>query len=199
MNRFCLKAALLIFACSTLISSSVFGGDASLGVGISATEQGGTIYLPIRMQNLMIEPMFSYSSGDTQNKSEYNYVSKNDYSEYTIGLGAYLVKGIFSNTDILMGMRGAYINTEQENRTDFLSTYYFQGSSTEADGYLIAPTIGVEYRFNEHVSAGIYMAIEYVKLSGDSISFDADYGENHLEYERRIKSTATDFYVKYYF
>lgn len=98
MNRFFSKATLFIFACSLLISSSVFGGDASLGVGISATEQGGTIYLPIRMQNLMIEPMFSYSSGETQNKSEYDYVSKSEYSEYTIGLGVYLIKGIISNT-----------------------------------------------------------------------------------------------------
>lgn len=199
MNRFFSKTTLFIFACSFMISSSVFGGDASLGVGISATEQGGTIYLPIRMQNLMIEPMFSYSSGDTKNKSEYDYVSQNDYSEYTLGLGVYLVKGIFSNTDLLVGLRGAYINTEQENRTDSLLTYYFQGSSTEADGYLIAPTVGVEYRFNDHVSAGIYTALEYVKLSGDSISFDAENGENHFDYERRIKSTATDLYVKYYF
>lgn len=196
MNRFFSKATLFIFACSLLISSSVFGGDASLGVGISATEQGGTIYLPIRMQNLMIEPMFSYSSGETQNKSEYDYVSKSEYSEYTIGLGVYLIKGIISNTDLLVGLRGAYINTEQESRTE--NPYSSQGSSTEADGFLIAPTIGVEYRFNDHVSAGIYTALEFVKLSGDTKSFEDLYVVNG-DYERRIKSTATDLYVKYYF
>lgn len=199
MSRLFSRTTLSILVFSFLISSSVWGGETSLGVGISATEQGGTIYLPIRMPHLMIEPMFSYSSGETQNKSEYDYVSKNDYSEYTIGLGVYLVKGIFSNTDLLVGLRGAYINTEQENRTDALSTYYFQGSNTEADGFLIAPTVGVEYRLNDHVSAGIYTAFEYVKLSGDSKSFDANNGENHFDYERRIKSTATDLYVKYYF
>ncbi|MFA6009840.1 MAG: hypothetical protein WC799_07640 [Desulfobacteraceae bacterium] len=95
MNRFFLKAALIIFTCSFLISSPVFCSDASLGVGISATEQGGTIYLPIRIPHLMIEPMFSYSSGETQNESEYDYVNQNDYSEYSVGLGVYLVKSIF--------------------------------------------------------------------------------------------------------
>jgi hypothetical protein len=95
-------------------------------------------------------------------------------------------------------MRGAYINIEQESRTDSLSTYYFQGSRTEADGFLIAPTIGVEYHFTDHVSAGIYTALEYVNLSGNSKSFNAEYIEN-FDYERRIKSTATDLYVKYYF
>jgi len=199
MPRFFSSTTLSILVFSFLISSSVWGGETSLGVGISATEQGGTIYLPIRMPNLMIEPMFSYSSGETQNESEYDYVNQNDYSEYTIGLGVYLVKSFFSNTDLLVGLRGAYINIEQESRTDFLSTYYFQGSSTDADGFMIAPTVGVEYRFNDHVSAGIYTALEYVTLSGDSKSFDAEYGENHSDYERRIKSTATDLYVKYYF
>jgi hypothetical protein len=201
MMRNLSRTVLCTFIITLVAAASAFGEKTSVGIGISATEQDTTIYVPVRTGSLLIEPMVGYSFDKEENTLTGNYTVRDKFDERMIGVGVFLVKNVIDKLEqmeFLAGARVAYIDYQNESVFDVDGNGIYSGTQTDADGYMIAPTLGVEYKIGAHLSAGIYVAFEYVRLKGDSVSSD-NYNHVDFTYERTITDTSTDLFLKYYF
>lgn len=183
-----------------ILSAPCFSEGVKFGVGVSATQSDTTVYFPIKIpvkkKFLLIEPMVTHVS-TTETDDFSSYVLKNKIHETDIGTGIYLVSGLISAMDLQVGIRFAYVMYE-----DKTTAYANNASGTALDdkkhGYVLAPVLGLNYNFNDHITVGATVAYTYTRLNSDYLD---NTGSTSLIYSSEIEkySTDTDLFVKYYF
>jgi hypothetical protein len=182
-----------------VLATAAYPLDAKMGIGVSATESDTSIYVPIKFavkkKFLLVEPMVTYySNTETDGLDSYSVEEKE--SETDVGVGVYLLSPIFTSSEFQIGVRMAYVTYEDNVKV------YGNGTSATATndkvhGYLVAPVIGWNYNFNDHITAGVTVALTYTKLNGDYV----DNTGTNPNFSRDVDkySTDTDIFLKYYF
>ncbi|WNO09179.1 hypothetical protein [Teredinibacter sp. KSP-S5-2] len=126
------------------LSSTAFAGA---GVGMSATSDDVTIYVPIDAgKHFRIEPLFRYGYSETETDYNTEFVAndKIESTNYELGVGLFGRASVVSNVSGYYGARLSYISRELESS----SVKY------DTSGYRIAPTLGFEYFLTEKFSVG---------------------------------------------
>jgi hypothetical protein len=115
---------------------------ADVGVGVSAESNDSTIYVPIDFSNAWrVEPFVNYS------KRKLSGGIKDD--RLSIGAGLFRLQPLGESLRIYYGGRLAYLDLRRSLYTTSVATV-----GEDGDGYRIAPTLGFEYSFNDHISLG---------------------------------------------
>ncbi len=196
----CVVAFFLFFG----VSGTCFSEGVKVGIGVSATQSGGSIYLPVKIpvkkKFILIEPMVThYSSKETDTYSDYS--AKQDTSETDVGLGVYLVSAMYQNMDLQIGVRGTYVKYQSKIPL-YPADVYPEVVNIDKHGYSIAPVLGWNYNFNDHITLGATIAYTYTKLTGhDKELLGLDYFGKSVNYNLKEErySTDTDIFLKYYF
>jgi len=172
-----------------------FSSEFTYGIGAGARDSSATIYFPIKTESFIFEPMINIAYGDEELVSTFA-TRESEMTRYRIGAGLFMYSEIFKDTGIIYGARLGYIN---ENRD---SKYTEEGSVMRVEydrsGYFIAPTLGLEYNFTDHISLGLYFSLEYSFLNGDEESILEEDNEK-FDLESTSFSTDTDIFLKFYF
>lgn len=186
---------LVITSLMLLMASPAFSGDIKYGIGAGARDHSATIYFPVKTKRFILEPMINirYYDDEYSNASE---IDKSETTRYSLGAGVFMYTEIFKNTDLIYGARLGYIKEEFDSKR--IRENYTSRSKLDQSGYFIAPTMGLEYSFNDHVSLGLEFSLEYSYLDGDADMSDVDGSENY-DTESTDFSTATDIFIKFYF
>lgn len=118
---------------------------ADVGIGASAESNDSTIYVPIDFGTTWrLEPFVNYTKLTTKT-SGYTL----DDKALRIGTGIFGLKSIGESMRFYYGGRLAYLDISSE--TDVYPVGIVERSG---NGYRVAPTVGFEYLFNEHISLG---------------------------------------------
>lgn len=171
--------------------------EAIFGVGISATEDGTTLYFPVKMGHLLVEPLVSYDKRtQTDTFKNSNYSGTSDTKEKAVGLGFFGIVTLNDHVDMIVGTRVIYVDYHLKD-SDSLGTIF---GDRRLKGFEVVPTVGIEYYFNDHVSLGGSIGYSFQSVSGDYAELN-DTGTYYYEYEREVESASTEsaLFVKYYF
>jgi len=195
------KKALGMLILTSLIlfmTSPAFSNEITYGIGASARDNDATLYFPIKMKRFIIEPMISYTKMDQEYSAGSQQQAEVETTAYSIGVGVLMYNEVLKNTDLIYGVRFGYIKEEADEELSATGRYT-RSTSLDTQGYFVAPTLGFEYNFNEHISAGLYFSLEYRDLDGEQqdIYDGEDFQETDIEYSGF--STETDIFLKFYF
>lgn len=186
MKKFIVIAAVLSVPGSALA--------AEVGLGVSIKSSDSTIYVPINVsESFRIEPMLQYVNETSEDRllpdTPYTIAASYDTTQWIVGAGLFGVTKLADSASVYYGGRIGYQSVKNEIAyTGSLPPGYTRpaSSSDEYDGYLLAPTVGLEYHFSEHFSIGGEAALTYT-------SFDGDDSENENV------STSTNIIFRYMF
>jgi hypothetical protein len=193
MKRNTLSSAIVLAVSLSPIAPVASAVEWGLGVGISGNE-GRTIYVPIRLGNLRIEPEVRLS----RSESEYTYlvssVNNADYESKTIslGTGVYWHQSIGPSLESYMGGRIAY--TKYDTSTTYPNNPA-NNYTTDESTFVIGPTLGAEYFFAKQFSVGLDMSLTFMKSSGD---LDTAAGTQQ-SYDSTLIQTETRAALRFYF
>jgi hypothetical protein len=169
MKKIAMIAALLCISGSAL---------AEVGLGVSIQSNDSTIYMPINVsKGFRIEPMLQYRKSSNEERlypsSLYTLTASADTTAYMLGVGLFGVTQLGESANVYYGGRLGYVKAEFEvSYPGTLPPGYGRpmSSSEDIDGFMVAPTIGLEYRFSEHFSIGGEAALTYSSTDGDETS-----------------------------
>jgi hypothetical protein len=162
--KYIMTIALFITLAS--ISCQSIAGEITYGLGVEVNDDL-KIYLPINMGGLILEPTFSMFDRENHYSNSSNQYD-DDSKIIAIGLGVFKNNEVSQNTYMYYGGRFGYIDRE-DSYTSTSTTFSFS-SSTEEDGYFIAPTIGAQYYFTHNISIGLDLSYVYSKTEGTTTS-----------------------------
>ena len=187
---------LILTSLILLLTSPAFSDDITFGLGASARDDDATLYFPIKMKRFIIEPMISYAKMDREYSSASQEIEA-EMTAYSVGVGVLMYNEVMKNTDLIYGVRFGYIKEETDEEWSATGSVD-RSASIDTQGYFVAPTVGFEYNFTEHISAGLYFSLEYSALDGEQNEYDGvDFSESDVEYSGF--STETDIFLKFYF
>ncbi len=176
-----IKITLFVLVLS-LASAPVIAGGIKVGIGAGATENGSTVYIPIQVplngNFILLEPSLSYS----KNADGLYGIINGNIRESEYGVGLFWGRPVTKNIDFLMGGRVAYVAYEKTHTIDL-------------DGFSIAPTVGVEYNVNSHITIGGFVDYRYTRIEGTEPSYPVPSVETK---EEEFKAN-TNLFVKFYF
>lgn len=150
-----LKSALLYFVPIALAWNPSFANEKTYGLG--TTFGGGlTMYFPVMTGEVMIEPTYSIYSRegetvDSTTTSNSSYQTK----AQRIGVGVFKLSKPTSSSMIYFGARVA-LSREKDSSTSVDS-----GNASVKNGFILAPTIGVEYFLINEFSIGLDASFNY--------------------------------------
>ncbi len=186
---------------ATLISSpgQSIAEESIYGVGVSVHD-GLSIYLPITMDELIIEPRLFITN--TDNKSSSTSSQRNDdFRNISIGVGAFKNKKVSKNTYLYYGSRLGYINRKNTFTSSNATPSSSFSSSTKSDGYFIAPTFGAQYYLIPNISVGLDLALMYSKTDGTTTSTSTFAGSttSNSDTESTAYNTEAEIILRYHF
>lgn len=164
----------LITAVSLAAFASEIASAADFGIGLSVKSSDTTIYVPIEISPAFrVEPSVSYSetkqaSGNTTTKS----------TNTNVGAGLFGKSQVADSIELYYGGRIAYVESKAESST---ALPFPASVSVKSDGYRIAPTLGFQYFFNEHISLGGEVAWAHTDL--DNVESDGTTSNVILRYK----------------
>lgn len=131
--------------------SAVASADVSVGLGVSLRDfDTTTIYVPIDInKQIRVEPMVSFY----QSKQETGN-TKEEREGFDIGAGVFFLMPTKYSVTLYVGGRLGLVSDEVETTTYALSGAVLTRTKSDRDGFSIAPTVGFEYNFNDHISLG---------------------------------------------
>ena len=177
-------------ATTVFISSPSFSEELTFGLG-AGVDDGLKIYLPINIEQLLIEPTLFIASRNNETKDDVSE-SKDNVDVIELGVGVFKNEQTILNTHIYYGSRLGYI--EVKRKEAFLNST----SSSKQKGYFIAPTIGIEYFLTNKFSVGLDVAFTYSRVDGKEAdafgSFTVTSDTKSTEY-----NTLTEIIVRYRF
>jgi hypothetical protein len=177
------------------MASPSFSSEITYGIGVSARDSSATIYFPIKTKRFIFEPMINIAYYD-EDWTGASVARESEGTQYRIGAGVFMYNELLKNTELIYGARLGYLNEDSDSK-------YTSGSSVEyikydRSGYFIAPTLGLEYNFTDHISLGLYVSLEYSFLDGDNEQVHDEDSEK-IDLETTSFSTETDIFLKFYF
>ena len=185
-----IKIAMFMFIVS-LVSVPSFADEIKAGIGASATESSSTVYIPIKIpvtkNYILVEPTLSF----TKDVTEQTGTVTNDTRNGNYGVGVFFAQPMTDKIDFLVGGRVSYV---KQTVSDEFVTHTID---TDADGYTVAPSVGIEYNVNPHIAIGGFVDYSYTKLSGTTTDTSAPGVESKTE-TKSFKPN-TNLFVKFYF
>jgi hypothetical protein len=166
-------ARLIGLAC---VLAATFAAEADVGVGVSGNGHDTTVYVPITPGRLMLEPYFRFADSDSSEVGlrwnpelpiPTNSVSESD--SYSIGMGIFGLLEPAERVTIYYGGRLARIKRNASSAS-LLAPANFAPSTVDADGYSIAPTVGIQYQPIERFSVGAEIGWDYSEVEDVSMS-----------------------------
>jgi hypothetical protein len=184
----------VLLAALMCVSGSALAVDA--GLGISSRSDDSTIYIPINVsERFRIEPMLSYEN----HRQAYSYSLYSDTFEvtdeatvWTLGAGLFGIAQLGDSANVYYGGRIGYRSAKNDSNY-VVSGVPQSGAPQEMSGYLVAPAIGIEYRFSKHFSIGGEAALTYLSWDGDRSNV-LDEGA-----DVEVLSTSTNIIFRYLF
>ena len=149
---------------------------AEVGLGVSIRSGDPTIYVPIDIgERFRIEPLLRYQSHKSEQllsapSSSYTLTGTAKTTSLAIGSGFFGVAALADSATVYYGARLAYLTSKLD------VSYSVSGAggppapastNEKQDGFLLAPTLGLEYRLSEHFAIAGEAALEYSKIDGD--------------------------------
>lgn len=153
---------LVVAAGLALFASGAMAAD--FGIGVSARDDDGAIYVPIDFSDkFRLEPSFRYYKEERTDTSTGGFSVKSDLLE--LGIGIFGKSKVTDAAHLYYGGRFTYADGSTESRF----------SETSVDGFSVAPTFGAEYVFGKHFSLGGEVAYVFEEFdSEDNSSFSDD-------------------------
>lgn len=176
-----------------------FGAEVGIAGAIGTTTE---IRLPIKTAKYLIEPYISHYLINVTEEADAKV------SENGVGIAIWRLSELSENTFLQYGAQLGYL--QEKRNSGYLSTNssdveYGSISSTNLDGFLIAPGFGLFYAFNSQFEAGLEVKYRYRKSSGDRKTRSSGYPEYtwqqepNLEYSETTAHLQTQVVVRVFF
>lgn len=170
------------------------GHSAEFGLGASFDSDEGTIFLPVRLgEKGMLEPYFRFR--DSESRTGSTEFSSEDYE---FGIGLFRKWQAIEQLDVYLGLRAAYVRRDQASAAlsgVVVAPGFFTSIESTLDGYLVAPTVGFEYKLIERLTIGAEVAVEREDLSGDSGAINGQ----RISIDSEKTDTRTNVIIRFYF
>ena len=144
--------------------------SAEVGIGVSIDSDDSAIFVPIDLSSVAIrlEPFVEYSSFERKSGEETTSIDAK-----ALGIGIFGTRQISENLLFYYGGRLAYVEDESVLRSTLVSPIgLFQPTALDArnksDGYMVRPSMGIEYYPLESFSIGLEIGLEYTDIEGES-------------------------------
>ena len=184
---------LLTLSLLTLTSSNTIANETTYGLG-AAINDGVKIYIPITTDNYLIEPSIFIISDKSQFGSP-SFTSNDEVEILEVAVGLFRYRNIQTDTFLYYGARMGYRERTQKSATSITGNSSFNDSEKIInDSYIIAPTIGAEYKFTNNFSLGLDISLEYLSSTQKS-TFNTD----TFDTDRTSYKTKTEIIVRYRF
>jgi hypothetical protein len=148
----------ILIAGALLAVSAAASADVSVGLGVSLRDSDqATVYVPIDINNqIRIEPTINVFAsedelGDTKVENE----------GFALGAGVFFLMPTDHSVTLYVGGRLGFVSNEYKATTYAPSGAVLATEEIDRDGFRIAPTVGFEYNFNDHISLGGEAGIGY--------------------------------------
>lgn len=149
---------------------------AQYGLGAPVTESGATLYFPIRTDNYIFEPFFSYYD---EKDGSYTFDSE------TFGIGIFRLAPVADKVSLYFGGRLALVEYGDSD-PDF--------GDYNSEGTLIAPVLGAQYSISPNFTIALEHRIEYI-----SEDVDQPTSTTILHYDNDSTNTETDIVARIFF
>ncbi len=162
-----MKKKQLALAIALLTTAGIASAEGTkVGLGVSVKSDDTKIYLPIDVsESIRIEPAIQYTHINPDSGSNLDVI------EFSVGV--FGLAPVSNNVGLYYGARIGYLDID---------------ASFEADGYSLAPTIGLEYWVNERFSISAEAEWSYSSIDGDDGFPDS-----------KTSATDTNLLVRYFF
>jgi hypothetical protein len=145
---------------AALSLAAPLAGAMDIGLGANLNTDGSGyggwgFSVPMRFGNIMVEPSVeydNYKSTDTYYGGTSLYQYERKY--YTVDTGIYWIKSIVPMLDAYIGGRVGFYSGEGSGYSTCCGTDQYR-----YHGVYVGPTIGAEYFFNKHFSAGLDVSL----------------------------------------
>jgi hypothetical protein len=183
-----------------ILSNSTMAAEYGIGVGFG--QNANTIYIPIKLSpDITLEPYITVGKDSSKstltaapNYPYFNNATSSSSSSYAgYGLGVFAKRGVTDSGEIFGGARLAYVKSKQTDQSNG-NTFTDQNITSEYTGYILAPTVGVEYFFQKNISMGAEVSAAYSNIK-------SKYDTPNYSTESRGTSTRTSTMIslRYYF
>lgn len=200
---------LSIFTLSSLTLALAPTANAiEFGLGASFSNEEATVYFPIALDNLLIEPSIRYGKSSERTElqrslAQDDQITNNEVKVAEVGLGLFINNELKENFAFYYGGRIGYSKQEQNNT----ATTIIDGTSsskTESDGFFIHPTIGLSYQFVSKLSLAIESGIKTTQLKGDVTRLGRSGNsilivDESFRTKRTVSTTETNIILRYKF
>jgi hypothetical protein len=148
---FRMKKAVILCLLAVFLAAPVQA--AQLGFGLSAKSDDVSIYLPIMLENFMIEPTVRWYEAEVS-FGEFKFKAE----EKEIGVGIFRIETLADSLQLYYGARLSYI--------DEVVRYIDIDGRLETDGYRIAPALGFQYFLLKQLALAGEAEWYYLKTDG---------------------------------
>jgi hypothetical protein len=147
------KTLRLAYCASALLAITT--AEADVGLGLSVKNDEATVYIPVTAGRFIFEPYFRASDAISTSTSRFTGITSVTQESDVRALGI----GIFRLADL--GERVAVYYGARLARTDSDIATSNGVFLTKAEGDVVAPTLGFEYRFVERFSVGAEVSVDH--------------------------------------
>ena len=190
------KSACLLASVACCVAWST--SSAQVGIGVSGSSDRTTVYIPIDLSKLRLEPYLRYADFSSDRPDG----GTNSSEQLAVGVGIYARRELSDNFSIYYGGRVGYTNEEQ-------GTFGFIGfgsivltpnsSTTDYDGYELFPSVGAEYRFHERFSLAAEVGMLYTNVDGTVVSITPPPPAQTTDIGTRLTETRGTIVLRFFF
>jgi len=192
--------------CATALLVLPLVAVADFGIGASMKSNEGGVYFPISLtQRFLLEPYLQYSDREFEVSvaGSPGSGSESSFTNLSIGAGLFGTSELGDALDLYYGARLAYRRQESSSIALLISpvpvTQSLPASTSDLDGFAIAPTLGFQYFLTDRISLGAEARWEFSELSGSSINTSPSGAEIRIKETNRQNDTRTDVLLRFYF
>ncbi len=157
------------------------------GVGVSTNVN--SIYFPMRLNGLMVEPMYYYYDNIRGYSNGNGFYEENKTAVFGIGIFALGSVDDDAKVEAYWGMRFGFLSGHTD-RTNASGSW-----QDDESGVIYEPTLGVQYFFTPRFSISADAAFTFQRSSVDLV----DGGRSYLPYDHDISGTYAKVIVRGYF
>jgi hypothetical protein len=142
---------------------------AQFGFGLSAKSDDTSIYLPVIIGKVMIEPSIRWHDFEF----DFDFY-KQKIKEKEFGLGVFGLHSLQESLQIYYGGRFSYVREKRTILDYDHYDYWVYSFSSKTDGYRIAPTLGFQYFIMRQLAIAGEVEWYYLNLDGKNDSLDRE-------------------------
>jgi hypothetical protein len=138
--------------------SAAASAEVNVGMGVSLLDSDSTtVYVPIDInKQIRIEPTISLMQSEDELGS-----TKIENEAFDLGAGVFFLMPTNHSVTLYVGGRVSFVSGELKTTVYAANGTVLSTTEVDRDGFRIAPTVGFEYNFNDHISLGGEAGIGY--------------------------------------